>query len=169
MNLALTSKAPHEEEYKMVGLLVDRVRYGVNIMKIREIINPGEYVQMPALPPYVIGVADHREAVIPIIDLRIRFGIPSTNRSRRSKWILVRMEEREVGLQVDQVTQVLKVRQENHRDKNSLLTEKEEVWIKNVFSDNDGLIFELDLESLIRPDIERLETEPFRSYKRDES
>ena len=57
------------EDRKMIGFMVGDVLYGIDIMRIREIINPIAVVDMPSSPSYVIGVADHRETVVPIIDI----------------------------------------------------------------------------------------------------
>ena len=149
MNLNLNSKTPHEIEYKMVGFAVGDVRYGIDIMQIREIMNPAEFVNMPAMPPYVLGVADHREMVVPIIDLRTRFGLESAELTRRSKWVVIRLGDRDIGLQVDYVTQVLKVTPEHHRDRRAILNDGNEIWIKDVYSDEQGLVFELDLETVV--------------------
>jgi purine-binding chemotaxis protein CheW len=62
--------------------------------------------ELPHAPPSVAGVADHRGEVIPIIDLRRRFGLQRSQEPRRNKWILVDVQGRHVGLAVDSVTEV---------------------------------------------------------------
>ncbi|MCP4599630.1 MAG: purine-binding chemotaxis protein CheW [Proteobacteria bacterium] len=149
MRFDILSKSQFEEEHKMVGFVVGNVRYSVDIMRIREIVNPGDLVHIPAVPSHVVGVADHREVVVPIIDLRIRFGLEEIDSNRRAKWIVVKMETMDVGLQVDRVTQVLKVTDSQLRDRDSLLDDGGAPWIKEVFSDENGLVFELDLEAVV--------------------
>lgn len=138
-----------ETERKLVGFLVDKVRYGLDIMRVREIVNPTSLVQIPHMPPYVVGVADHREAVVPVVDLRVRFGLQAKESDHRVKWIISRTEIKEVGIQVDRVTQVLKVNMGQYRERHSLMDSKRTPWIKDVFADANGLIFELDLEVVL--------------------
>src|SRR5687767_5938994 len=90
----------------LVGFLVGDVRYAVDILRVREIINPLPVVPLPHAPPVVVGVADHRGQVVPVIDLRRRFGLPLIEITRRTKWIIVRAGERASGLVVDAVTDV---------------------------------------------------------------
>ena len=90
----------------LVGFLLGDVSYAVEIASVREIINPLPVVELPHAPPAVIGVCDHRGEVVPIVDLRARFGLASADTTRRTKWIIVRFDERSVGLVVDSVTDV---------------------------------------------------------------
>jgi purine-binding chemotaxis protein CheW len=151
MNPLRLSHGPADsmKERKMIGFFVGPVRYGIDIMTIREIINPGDLIEVPAVPPYVLGVADHRRAVIPIIDLRKRFGIQISGGDSRNKWILVKWDDKEVGLQVDRVTQVIKVTAAERRDRHAMLDNAEEPWIKSVYADDSGLVFELDIATVI--------------------
>jgi purine-binding chemotaxis protein CheW len=86
--------------------VVGEVAYAVPISFVKEIINPSTLTELPHAPPSVAGVADHRGEVVPIIDLRTRFGLPRTVDPRRQKWILVDVQHKTVGLSVDRVTDV---------------------------------------------------------------
>jgi purine-binding chemotaxis protein CheW len=61
---------------------------------------------MPRAPAAVIGVADYRGNVVPVVDVRIRFGLPPLPVTRRTKWILVDVRDRFLALVVDAVTEV---------------------------------------------------------------
>ncbi len=149
MRFGQFTQPPPDAEHKLVGFLVGDVRYGVDIMQVREIVNPGELVQVPAVPPYVVGVTDHREAVVPVVDLRLRFGLDGTDLTRRTKWIIAKAGVRDVGLQVDRVSQVLKMTLAQQRDRGSLVDDGGTPWIRDVYADTDGLVFELDLDAVI--------------------
>lgn len=95
-----------DPQKSLVGFLVGDVHYAVDIGRVREIVNPLALTCLPHTPPEVAGVADHRGEVVPVIDLRVRFGLPSTDAARATKWILVDIGERRVGLVVDGVTEV---------------------------------------------------------------
>ncbi len=139
-----------EAEQKLIGFIVGDVRYGIDIMRIREIVNPSTVVQIPSIESYVVGVTEHRNAVIPIVSLRERFGLESKGLDTRTKWLLVKIENKEIGLQVDQVTQVIKVTNEQRRQRNSLMDDAEKPWIEDVYADGNGLVFVIDLDPIVR-------------------
>ena len=79
----------HDPSKNFVGFLVGDVMYAVRIELVREIVNPLGVVELPHAPPSVRGVADYRGEVVPVIDLRERFGLPAVESTRRNKWIVV--------------------------------------------------------------------------------
>ena len=96
----------HDPSKSLVGFIVGDVHYAVAIQRVREIANPLTLVTLPKAPPAVSGVADYRGEVVPVIDLRVRFGLPAVPATRRTKWIVVEVQSRFVALVVDAVTEV---------------------------------------------------------------
>jgi purine-binding chemotaxis protein CheW len=90
----------------LVGFVVGDVTYAVSIGSVREIVNPVPLTELPHAPPTVAGVMDHRGEVVPVVDLRVRFGLPPVTDPRRAKWLLIEVEGRSIGLAVDRVTDV---------------------------------------------------------------
>jgi len=109
--MQLNAKRSRQSAHKsLVAFVVGTVRYALEINQVREIVTPLPLTLLPHTPSGLAGVADHRSEVVPIIDLRVRFGIsPSPQPSRKSKWILVELARRAVGLVVDDVIGVLRV------------------------------------------------------------
>ena len=96
-----------EAQKSLVGFVVGPVSYAVDIARVREIVNPLEVTPLPHMPAEVAGVTDHRGEVIPVIDLRVRFGLEHAENGRSTKWILLHAGgERSVGIIVDSVTEV---------------------------------------------------------------
>src|SRR6476469_402828 len=93
----------HDPSKSLVGFIVGDVHYAVAIHRVREIANPLHLVTLPKAPPSVCGVADYRGDVVPVIDLRVRFGMPAVPPTRRTKWIVVEVSQRFVALVVDAV------------------------------------------------------------------
>lgn len=79
----------HDPSKDLVGFLVGEVMYAVRIDVVREIVNPLPVVELPRAPETVKGVADYRGEVVPVVDLRERFGLPAVPRSRKTKWIVL--------------------------------------------------------------------------------
>lgn len=79
----------HDPSKDLVGFLVGDVMYAVHIAVVREIVNPLPVVDLPRAPATVKGVADYRGEVVPVVDLRERFGLSPQPASRRTKWIVL--------------------------------------------------------------------------------
>lgn len=138
----------------LVGFIVGDVRYAVDISVVSEIINPLACVNLPHAPEVVVGVADHRGGVVPIIDLRRRFGLPPRGVDRRTKWVLVRAEGRTVGLVVDAVTEVFGT-DEASKEGAPLLGKGDDMrGIDAVHRVDGALVFLLDVERVAAPAIE---------------
>jgi purine-binding chemotaxis protein CheW len=127
-----------------VGFVVGDVSYAVPIGNVREIVNPAPLTELPHAPPAVAGVLDHRGEVVPIVDLRTRFGLPAELGSRRTKWILIEIEGRSVGLTVDRVTGVFGVTGEL-RPPPALGAGDDARGIVGVAPYDGGLVFVLDV------------------------
>jgi len=129
----------------LVGFIVGDVSYAIPIGAVREIVNPSMLTSLPHLPPAVAGVSDHRGEVIVIVDLRARFGLGPSPDQSRSKWVLVAVGNRIVGLIVDQVTEVFGTGGENVRPPPAFGGE-ESRGITGVISHGGSLTFVLDVE-----------------------
>lgn len=104
--MAINKQERADPKKSLVGFVVGDIIYAVPISSVREIVNPVPLAELPHAPPSVAGVADHRGEIVPIIDLRVRFGLAPLGDPRKSKWILLEVEGRGVGLAVDRVTEV---------------------------------------------------------------
>ena len=96
----------HDPLKNLVGFLVGDVHYALPIACVREIANPLEVVELPRAAVSVAGVAEYRGDVVPVVELRTRFGLPAAPSTRRTKWILIDVGGRAVALVVDGVTDV---------------------------------------------------------------
>lgn len=96
----------------LVGFVVGEVRYAVAIVAVREIVNPLDCVDLPGASHDVVGVADYREEVVPVVDMRKRFGLEEAAMTRRTKWIVLDTGpaggNRLVAIVVDAVTGVFR-------------------------------------------------------------
>ena len=100
------SRHRHDPLKNLVGFLVGDVNYAVPIARVREIANPLEVVMLPHAPRAVSGVTDFRGEVVPVVDMRLRFGLDAIERTRRTKWIVVDLGQRLCAMVVDGVTEV---------------------------------------------------------------
>jgi len=83
--------------------------YALDIMRVREIIQPLPVTPVPRAPAFVEGVVRLRGEVVPVVDVRKRFGLPATPFTRKSKYLIVTVAGRRLGLVVDEVCEVLRL------------------------------------------------------------
>jgi purine-binding chemotaxis protein CheW len=133
-----------DPQKNLVGFVVGDVHYAVDIGQVREIVNPLVVTCLPHTPPEVVGVADHRGDVVPIIDLRLRFGLSAEEPTRRTKWILVDTIDRTIGLVVDEVTDVFGTGGDDLRPTPDVGGRRDVRGIVGVATHNGTLTFVLD-------------------------
>ena len=130
----------------LVAFVVGDVRYAIDIAQVREIVTPLPLTLLPHTPGGLAGVADHRSEVVPVIDLRSRFGLAQrTEPSKKIKWILVEVARRTVGLIVDDVLDVLRVPTGEFRPAPELGGGEQARGISSVTTHEGELVFVLDL------------------------
>jgi purine-binding chemotaxis protein CheW len=132
----------------LVGFTLGDVHYAVDIFRVREIINPLPTVPLTHAPPAVLGVADHRGEVVPILDVRRRFGLPPSEETRRTKWIVVELGTRLVGLVVDAVTDVFGAGGADQRSVPQIGVGDQARGISAVYSHGGQLVFVLDIDRI---------------------
>lgn len=131
----------------LVGFLVGDVVYAVPISHVREVVAPAPLTALPHAPSAVAGVMDHRGQVVAVVDLRARFGLGSAPDHGRTRWILLEVEGRGVGLITDSVLGVLPVASDGLRPPPSLGTGDEERALLGVASHGGRMVFVLDVMS----------------------
>jgi purine-binding chemotaxis protein CheW len=129
----------------LVGFIVGDVHYAVDITRVREIVNPLDITPLPYTPAEVAGVSDHRGEVVPVIDLRVRFNLSPKPGVRGTKWILVTVGKRIVGLVVDSVTEVFGAAGEEIRPTPEVGGDRDMRGINGVAKHDGKLVFILDI------------------------
>ena len=94
---------------KYLTFYLSREEYGLEILRVREIIGIMDITSVPRTPSFVKGVINLRGKVIPVIDLRLKFGMPEADRTEETCIIVVQVGEVEVGIIVDKVSEVLDI------------------------------------------------------------
>ncbi len=139
----------HDPSKTLVGFSVGGVDYAVAIGDVREICNPQPIIALPHAPAAVSGVTDYRGQVVPVIDLRVRFGLPPSAPSRRIKWIVVGFDGRSVALIVDQTLGVFGAGGAGLRPAPPLGEGEDARGIEAVATHGDAMIFVLQLRSFL--------------------
>lgn len=117
--MATTLESPakaHQAEsaatMQLVSFRLAQEEYGIEITKVQEIILMGEITRVPQTPPYIKGLINLRSTVIPIVDLRLRFGLPPQDPTDDTRIMVVNVGGKTIGIIVDAVSEVLRVSHE---------------------------------------------------------
>ena len=94
---------------QLVGFRLDNEDYAIAITKIQEIILMKPITRIPQVPDFIEGLINLRGSVIPIVNLRKRFGLPARDLDDETRTIVVNVHEKTVGCIVDAVTQVMRI------------------------------------------------------------
>jgi purine-binding chemotaxis protein CheW len=104
------------EHGQFLSFTVAGDEYGVGVLGVREIIEYDTVTRVPGTPPFIRGVINLRGSVIPVVDLAVKFGLPSTDPTKRTCVVIVEVDlegERAVmGVMADAVSQVIELRPE---------------------------------------------------------
>lgn len=83
--------------------------YAIDIMRIKEIVRPLKLTSLPRFPDFVEGIINLRGIVMPVVDLRKRFGLPETGITSGTRFLIVKQTGQILALVVDEVTEVVTV------------------------------------------------------------
>jgi purine-binding chemotaxis protein CheW len=102
-----------EDVVQLVGFIIGDEEYAVPILSIQEIIKPFEWTRVPQVPKYVLGVFNLRGAVIPLIDLRAKFGLETKKHSEETRFIVMRHNDDVAGFVIDRLTMAIRIKKGN--------------------------------------------------------
>jgi purine-binding chemotaxis protein CheW len=135
----------------LIRVEVGTILYALEVARIREIVNPLPVIELPRERPFVLGVADYREQVVAIVDLRRLFGLPAQDTNRRTKWIILEASGMLVGVVVDAVLDVFSSAEKPQREVPVLDERHHRRGISSAYRHRDRLVFLLDPERLVEP------------------
>jgi purine-binding chemotaxis protein CheW len=105
----LQTSAGLKDESQLVTFLLKDEEFGFDIMSVQEIIRLPKMAKVPRTPDYVDGIANLRGVVLPVVDMRTRFGMERAEETDRTRVLVVDIDGVKTGLRVDRVKQVTRV------------------------------------------------------------
>ena len=132
--------------------------YGVDILSVREIRGWSRVTRIPQTPGYVLGVLNLRGAVVPVMDLRLRFGIEREGYGDSTVMIVVAVAERLFGVVVDAVSDVVDIDPAAVKPVPDMGAVVDTRYLKGLATHAERMVMLLDVEKLMRPeDVETLD------------
>ena len=123
--------------------------YGIEIRYVTEIIRIQQITYVPEVPKYVKGIINLRGKVIPVIDVRLKFGKPPVDYDDRTCIIVIDINDTQIGLIVDCVSEVLNISDDNIVPPPSYKTGFQNKYIKGIGKVGNAVKLLLDCEKII--------------------
>jgi purine-binding chemotaxis protein CheW len=146
-------QADNGREGKYLTFTLAGEEYGIGILKIREIIGMMSITSVPQAPGFVKGVINLRGKVIPVIDLRLRFGMPAMDYTERTCIIVVQIDLPEttinIGIVVDSVSEVLNISGGDIEDAPMFGTQLNTNYILGMAKIEGGVKILLDIDKVL--------------------
>src|SRR6202048_512005 len=137
------------ETVQVVSFKLGSEEYGVDIAQVQEINRMVAITHVPRAPQFMEGVINLRGQLIPIIDLRARFGMPRAEHTKNTRIVVTEIGAKRVGMGVDSVSEVLRLPVDQVEPAPEMITGVDTEYIRGVGKIEDRLIILLDLGPII--------------------
>ncbi len=136
-------------EEQMVAFKLEREEFAVSIHQVREVLKMTPVTPLPQSAQFIEGVINLRGEIIPVVDLRKRFEMPAGERNEQTRIIIVEIEDSDVGIIVDSVTEVLRLPSKAMKPPPRSVVGTRTDLIKGVGKIDDRLLIILNLEEIL--------------------
>ena len=150
----LDDAATHDELIQLVSFMLAEEEYGVEVLKVREIIRMPTITKMPNTPHYVEGIINLRGKVIPIISMRKRFGLMESENSGHTRIIIMDVVGTLTGFIVDAVSEVIRIHSSEIQPPPSMIMSGGigREFITGVFNHAERLLIIMDVDRMFSDD-----------------
>jgi purine-binding chemotaxis protein CheW len=134
---------------QQVCFKLGKEEFGVDILKVREIVRYQQIARVPQTSDFIAGVINLRGNIIPVIDLRKKVGLPNIEKNDRTRIIVFYVAEKLVGMIVDRVDRVIRLRQDQIEPPPDIGLGKIQEFVSGVGKVENGLFILLNTEKLL--------------------
>lgn len=131
-----------------VTFRLDEEKYGVDVMRVREVLRAFEIAPVPGAPSYVLGIINLRGNVVTVIDTRRRFGLGPKEADDSTRIIIIETAEEVVGMMVDSVAEVYDLRASEVETAPDVGNDQSSKYIQGVSNQDNELLILVDLKKL---------------------
>ena len=142
-------RAEGTSSMQLVSFRLAQEEYGIEITKVQEIILMGEITRVPQTPAYIKGLINLRSTVIPIVDLRLRFGLSQEEPRDETRIMVVNVAGKTIGIIVDAVSEVLRISKEQIAPPPSTVTGLGRDYLTGLVKLDKRLLILLDIDKIL--------------------
>ncbi|BDQ02877.1 chemotaxis protein CheW [Ignavibacterium sp.] len=149
MEILESSKSSTSEILQLVSFIIGNEEYAVDIFYVKEINRLSHITKVPNAPEFIEGVINLRGRIIPVIDLRIKMGLPKKENDKDSRIIVIEDEDLLVGFLVDSVREVIRIPKNIIEEPPEIVTSSKTDFISSVGKLDDRLLILIDLKKIL--------------------
>src|SRR5512142_3027491 len=138
------------KEMQAVGFRVGQRTFALPITVVQEIVRPPEITAVPQSAEHVEGVINLRGRIVPVIDLRRRFGETVGEKTRKNRILVISVEGRLVGLLADSASEVLKIADGDIEPSPKLFGDAQDTYVAGVAKCGNRLVVMLHADKLLQ-------------------
>ena len=146
---ATNAKGSEDPILQWVTFKLDNETYGINVMRVQEVLRYTEIAAVPGAPSYVLGIINLRGNVVTVIDTRQRFGLNSGEISDNTRIVIIEADKQVVGIMVDSVAEVVYLRQSEIETAPNVGNEESAKFIQGVCNKNNELLILVELDKMM--------------------
>jgi purine-binding chemotaxis protein CheW len=148
--IKLDDIAKHDELIQLVSFMLAEEEYGVEVLKVREIIRMPTITKMPNVPQHIEGIINLRGKVIPVISMRRRFCLMENENSSQTRIIIMDVSGTLTGFIVDAVSEVIRIRSSEIQPPPSMVLSGGigQEFITGVFNHVERLLIIMDIDRM---------------------
>jgi len=150
-----SDKAP----LQMITFTLGDEIYGVDIMAVREIRVWSDTTSLPNSPEFVLGVINLRGVIVPVFDLRDRFGSGPTTPTKTHAVIIVAVDTRTIGILVDSVSDIIDLKNADVRPVPEMEFRQDSAYLVGLATANDQMISIISTDKLFHKQVVQIATE----------
>ncbi|MDD2309465.1 MAG: chemotaxis protein CheW [Desulfuromonadaceae bacterium] len=150
----IDNSAKNDELIQLVSFMLADEEYGVEVLKVREIIRMPTITKMPNVPQHVEGIINLRGKVIPIISMRRRFGLMENENNNHTRIIIMDVVGSLTGFIVDSVSEVIRIHSSEIQPPPSMVLSGGigQEFITGVFNHAERLLIIMDIDRMFSED-----------------
>ncbi|MHC8315477.1 chemotaxis protein CheW [Pseudomonas sp. LB3P31] len=146
---AMAAKGSEDPILQWVTFKLDNETYGINVMRVQEVLRYTEIAPVPGAPSYVLGIINLRGNVVTVIDTRQRFGLMNAEISDNTRIVIIEADKQVVGIMVDSVAEVVYLRQSEIETAPNVGNEESAKFIQGVCNKNNELLILVELDKMM--------------------
>lgn len=144
-----SDQASDDTVLQYVTFKLDDETYGINVMRIQEVLRYTEIAPVPGSPDYVLGIINLRGNVVTVIDTRRRFALPESEITDATRIVVIEAENQVVGVLVDSVAEVVYLKQSEIETAPNVGNDESAKFIQGVCNKNGELIILVEFEKML--------------------
>ncbi len=150
MNEFANTQENFNDQTQVVSFRLGDEEFGIDISKVKEINKLSNISKVPNAPEYVEGIVNLRGMIVPLVALRTKLRMPRKDYNNKTRIVIVDFEGKNVGLIVDEVSEVLRVENSAKEDPSFISNDIKNEYIDSFVKMGEKILILLDLQPILK-------------------